>query len=274
MMDKIAILINTCDSYSDAWPLFFRILEKTWPECRKYKIYLNTEQKDYKDTFFDINILNVIPSKEKIGWGERLIDSLNRIDSEIILFLLEDFFFEEPVNDEKISNIIEWMEQNKNMAALSLTSTYDVGEDDGSGMFGYVLRKKKVHYTLNASPTLYRKETLLKYTDIKDNPWEWEFFGSIRTWHSKKEFYAKATNTEEIFKYDIKRGGAIHRGKWVGCTVTKLLVKYGLEADLSTRGVIDDWLKCNPEKPKRTIFTISKNKYMFVKNYIKSFKLK
>ncbi len=273
-MDRISILVNTCDSYSDVWPLFFRILEKTWPDCKKYKIYLNTEHKNYEDTFFDIEVLSVISSKQNIGWGKRLIDCVNRIDSEIILFLLEDFFFEEPVDDERITKIIDWMDKNKNIAALSLTSIYDVGEDDYSGKYGFVLRKKKVHYTLNASPTLYRKETLLKYTDINDNPWEWEFFGSIRTWHSPKEFYAKATNTHDIFKYDIKRGGAIHRGKWVGCTVSRLLKQYGFEADLETRGVIDDWLKYNPEKPKRTIFTISKNKYLFIKNYIKSIVLR
>ena len=51
----------------------------------------------------------------------------------------------------------------------------------------------------------------------------------------------------------------------------KILKKNNIEIDMEKRGVIEDWLVSNPEKPKHNIFTICKNKVLFIYNYFLSF---
>ena len=273
-MDNLAILINSCDSYSDAWYPFFRIMEKTWPEAKNYKLYLNTETKKYVDSFFDIITINQI-GKQRIHWGERLRNCLGKIKEKYILFLLEDFFFEY-VDNQKITDAFSIIKKTELIDSISFISTYDC--ENNNHFFEYdncfVYRKKKAYFKLNASPTIYKKVFLQKYTFSKDSPWYWEFFGSVRTWHSRGIHLAKAAHSNSIFEYDIKHGGAIHRGKWVGVSTRKILLKHGIDIDLDERGVIEDWLVSNPEKPKHNIFTIFKNRFLLFFNYFLSFFLR
>ena len=54
-MDKIALLVNSCDKYEDLWAPFFTLLKKYWnPE---YPIVLNTESKDFNFEGLNINFM-------------------------------------------------------------------------------------------------------------------------------------------------------------------------------------------------------------------------
>ena len=57
----------------------------------------------------------------------------------------------------------------------------------------------------------------------------------------------KNWKTDPIFDYDIKHGGAVHRGKWVGYKVRELEKKYNYKLDYGKREVVEDWMK--DEKP-------------------------
>lgn len=278
-MNDCAILINSCDSYSDAWKPFFTIMKNSWPESCNFPIYLNTESRNYKDSYYNITILNVLPNKtSKIAWGERLIDALNRIKEKYIIFLLEDYFFDDKVDNDRINFCLEKIKKDELIASISLITTIDLKEKNSEhvyeGFLDFSKRRKHVLYTLNASPGIWNKNKLIKYTKVSDNPWIWERFGSYRTWFSKDIFYGKKASSPDIFSYDIKRGGAIHRGKWVGCTVKPLLEKNNITIDLNKRGVIEDWTIENPDMPKRNINTIVKNKYLTLLNIIEGINIK
>lgn len=64
--DKLscAVLVNSCDKYSETWIPFFTLLKKYWPDC-EYPIYLNTENK--KCSIPDISTINF----KDIGGVER-----------------------------------------------------------------------------------------------------------------------------------------------------------------------------------------------------------
>jgi len=75
-----------------AVPCLF-LFNKYWPNC-DLKIFLNTEKKEFK-----YNNLNIISTKvafgsdRKLTWGECLIQGLKKIDTPIILYLQEDYFY-------------------------------------------------------------------------------------------------------------------------------------------------------------------------------------
>ena len=54
---ELAILVNSCDKYEDAWDPFFKLLKIQWPDC-PYRIYLNTEFKNYVCDCFDVEVIN------------------------------------------------------------------------------------------------------------------------------------------------------------------------------------------------------------------------
>ncbi len=92
----ITIVVNSCDKYKDAWNPFFRLFSIQWPDC-PYDIVLNTEQLSYKCDHLNVKTIN---SEKNIPWAKRLRKVLEQIDTEFILFFLEDFFLQKEVNTE------------------------------------------------------------------------------------------------------------------------------------------------------------------------------
>lgn len=273
--DDYTILINSCDAYSDAWEPFFKILAKTWPECKNKKIVLNTETKEYQDPFFDVEVIHCTSKGLNKAWGKRLRDVLQNIESDYIFFMLEDYFFEKKIDDELVEKYFDILKKNPQIDFIALTSPMECNDieycnklEKESTFKGLVARKKRGYFKLNAGPGLWRKNALLHWTFEKDTPWEWEFFGSMRTWHSKREFWALNCKYPPLFVYDIEHGGAIHRGKWVGYKIKELEMIYGIRIDTSKREVEENWLD-NPIQviPKwKRIPSIIHNRTEAIKN--------
>ena len=106
------------------------------------------------------------------------------------------------------------------------------------------------------------------FTNKSDNPWDWEYFGSLRTWLNANKVYCWSSFTDCIFNYDFEHGGAIHRGKWVGYKMEELKQKYNYNLNYGNREVEYDWIKDGdffkvPPFYKR-LKTIIRNKSKFV----------
>lgn len=266
-----SILVNSCDSYSDVWDLFFSVLKKTWRGTFPV-VYLNTEKKTYETDDLHVEVLNV--DKDKIEWGERLINALVRIPNDYVLMLLEDFIFEDYIKTDIIERCCDHLKEDANILAYQLTPN---GEFE-QGIFpknddvisGFAERRRGDLFTIVAGPTLWRKADLIALTKKKDNPWEWEFFGSFRTILYGKKVMCWKSKSDCIFDYDVDHGGIIHRGKWVGYKLRELEEKYDLKIGIESREVVEDWMKMgdwNKPIPRiRRIKTIVKNRVRMLTN--------
>jgi hypothetical protein len=278
MNDKYAILVNTCDAYSDAWDMFLFILKKTW-NSEFPRIYFNTENGKVVDNDIRITMLNT-GGEKNIQWGDRLLSCLNKIGEEYVLMLLEDFYFEKPIRVDMIEKTIHYMNHNKNIAAFQFVPAGDCYKDNFKPYktyYGGYARRKYDHNCLIAGPTMWRKSDLIKFTTKKDSPWEWEYFGSFRTWIYGKEIYCWFDKSDPIFAYDIVHGGAIHRGAWVGYKIKELGEKYNYSLDYGDRKVVYDWLK--DEKPEyvpkyKRIKSIFRNRSKIFLSILYGFKLR
>lgn len=242
-MRDYSILVNTCDAYSDLWEPFLYLLWFNWEESKKKNIYFNTETIN-KDTIAE-NVCFINKKYEKKDrWGGRLLHSLKNIDSDYVVVLMDDFFLRKKVSVEKLSIALEAMERDKHIACFYLIDTLNQDKEDGL-YSGYTEVPKGKNYRLNSAPAIWRKASLIRYTEEKDNPWAWEYFGSCRTNRTNEKFYAVSKVREPVYDY----AHVVYRGQWLGKDILPLLQQYSLNVDFNKREII----RIGEKLPKRSL---------------------
>ena len=233
-MEKLTVLVNSCDAYEDTWYPMFKLLKKYWPD-RKYPIVLNTETKQYD--FEDMNIKTInLDTKKNVSWSYRLKSVLKKIDSEYILFLLDDFFLEKKVDQKEIDKIIKYMDEDSNIAVFSFNyvEKNDYEDVESKKYPGFKLRNKKGPYRFNCQAAIWRRDVLIKALRNHESAWDWELIGNRRSRRMKYDFYTLCESTDMIFKYDYHKIGVV-RGRWSLPNTEDFLKKEGIKIDYSIR---------------------------------------
>lgn len=232
-MNKCTIVVNTCDAYSDVWELFFKAFNEHWNNC-KYEIVLNTEH-----SICDIDGIITHNYTSDVGldnWGKRFKKTLEDIDSQYVVMLYDDYVLEKNVNQNKIEDCINWLDNNLEICAFYFNHSENKNIDDGK-FDGFEQLPTKADYKLNSAPAIWRKDKLINFIDDNDSPWAWELFGSYRAYNKEDIFYSVKKENEDIYPYSYMMGGAIYRGKWVHDVVVPLVDKYNLDINLEERGL-------------------------------------
>jgi hypothetical protein len=240
MKNDCALLLSSYDGGIDLWEGFFKSISYQWKEF-DLPVIINTESLTYSYQGFDITVLNQIDTKKKIPWSKRLMDVLSRIDTEFILFFLEDFWLDRPVRDIEFRKTLQYMRDNPDVATFSFYPC-NPGENIQDERFeGFELRPQKCTYKINCQASIWRTKKLLEYLRPHETPWEFEVVGSVRAERYAEKFYTLKKDTELIFSYgDPDVGCLIHRGKWNKDVVLPLAKLYNLDIDYSKRG-FENW---------------------------------
>lgn len=255
MKKDCSVLVCSCDKYNDTWDIFFKCLEQNW-NC-PYELYLNTESFDYK---YSGNLsINVLKTGHK-EWGKRLKTALKTIDTEYVIFLLDDFFLTEKVDVTKLNHCIDWMNNNPKISVFSFYRT-KTNNIKSTKYPGFEKRPKKCEYKLNCQAAIWRRKKLISYIRNHENPWDWELLGSVRASRYKEEFYSIMESEKSPFVYNAIYGGGVHRGKWVKEVMIPLTQKYNIDVDFSIRGF--------NEENKQTMSSKKNKFYKRVQNRLK-----
>lgn len=233
MNDSLTILVSSCDKYEDLWEPFFYLLHKNWKELEQYPIVLNTETKKFSMEGLNIQCLQLYSKGEKVSWGKRLIDTLKEINSEYILFFLDDYFITDVVDNNKVMESIKLFEKDTEAAVFYLIPTEGGIENESLGNF--LLLKNDATWKLNTSIGIWKKKYLMSYIMEHESPWAWEQYGSIRARNYKQHFYTWKSAIPVIFNFAVEWGGAIHRGKWTPYAI-QLCKDNNISIDFSIRG--------------------------------------
>lgn len=235
-MDKVTILVNSCDDYEEIWNPFFMLYKKYWPTCN-YPIVLNTESKKYHYGDLNIRTMSLYKPGQKVPWGKRLIETLKNVESEYILFLLDDFFFTDYVDVKRLEECIKWMDENPNIATFGFTRTRQPNIKDGK-FPGFEKRPQEGEYRLNTQAAIWRREKLISYIRPHESAWDWEILGSKRSSRYQEDFYSAIEGDLLIFPYNSVDYG-LRRGKWLKGTVS-VFDREGIKVDYSKRGFWDN----------------------------------
>ena len=215
---NITLLILSCDAYEDTWDIFFDLKDKYW-SCCPYETYLMTETKDY-DRCKVIKATGV--------WTERLRNTLEQLESDYVLIMLDDFFIRDYVDQERINDI----KFNDNVAVYNFEKAYDlpfINIDNG-----FKLRKNKTHYLNSCQPSLHNRTKLIERLKEDQNPWEWE----LTLVNSQYEFYVNDKELIIDIGYYDHKPWSIKNGKWCR-EVIPFFEKEGIIIDYKQRGFWD-----------------------------------
>lgn len=261
-MNNCTLLLSSCDNYEDTWCPFFTCLKKYWPDFNM-KIILNTESKDYSFKGFDIETFNLFKTGEK-RWSLRLKENLKKINTEYVLFMLDDFFITKKVDTNFIKTCIKWMNENKNIAVFSLAPCKDSKNIKSEKYKGFEKRNRNGMYRFNCQAAIWRKERLIKFLKDNESPWDWEIYGSIRSRKYKDDFYSLCENVKLPIEYNF--GFAICRGKWSKEFIIPLFEKLKININLNKRGLIENYKYID----NRTFIQKCKTKVKKIKAWIES----
>ncbi len=235
--NKITILVNSCDSYQDLWGPFFTLLKKYWNPI-DVPIIFNTESLDFE--FDGLNIICVHPEKQNYPYGKRMINALSYVKTEYVVLLLDDFFLREKVDEDKIKEIINWMDSDRDIVYFNcdITPVYSDWEKDK--YIGYRRIPWGNEYTLNMQAAIWRTKKLKQYWLPDVSPWDWEEYSNLYGAVNRKDkFYCAHTLNGGFCNYGFRNdvGWAVVHGKWVIDDVQPLFEKENIKIDFSERGV-------------------------------------
>ncbi len=240
---NVAVLINSCDSYTDVLDYFFFFFKKFW-NC-PYKVYLNMENTKYHNRNFDFKTF----SFGKTTWSNRLIKCLNAIKEEYVLMFLDDFFLLDFVNQEHFDKCLTLMEQDKNIGYIMFEPHFY--NEFNLPPYNELLRirNKYEDFLATTQIALWKKSYLLQVLRKRENPWDFEIYGSFRMRHYKQKCFVLNKDAPPIFPMILRgeNSAGIISGQWQPGNV-QLFEKYNLHCDFSKRGIVNLEQRYKPRK--------------------------
>ena len=272
--NDVTILVSSCDKYEDAWEPFFRLLKIQWNDC-PYDIVLSTETKQYKCDFWNVRTINS-PSQKVLSWSSRLKYTLEQIDTEYVLFFLEDFFLLEKVRDDIFYKALELIKSDERIGLISFNKRRFNSHFPETTYYENCFKelRSNVNGRTNVLVGLWRKEYYLKLICGEENPWEYEKNSNIRSKFAGYKILTQDYNcSPATFRYCMNPadGYGITQGKWLSKN-RELFESHGvLNVNYENLGVIEE--KITYEDIQDNSIQNGKNRLVQQKQLLKQEKL-
>jgi hypothetical protein len=243
MNEDYSILVNTCDKFDDCWNPFFKLWSIYWPDY-KGKIYLNTEYKDY--CYEGLNIISLkvcekhkVPHNKRATWSQCLKWALENIDSDIVLYMQEDYFLKGTVKNEIVEKYVQLMQEHDDIQCIHLTDQA-VREAEPSG-YSCLNVVKSDAWRLSCQAALWRKKELLDLIRESESAWEFEEFGNKRSIVMNHNYLVVSQKFVKLNRYEIIPYifTGIVQGRWYEETVP-LFAAHDIKMNFTKRGFVTD----------------------------------
>jgi hypothetical protein len=202
--DKIAVLVVSCDKYSDLWNPFFRLFRHFWPDC-PFSVYLLSN-----------NIGSGIPQVkdllvgDDVSWSDNLRKALTRLKEDYIFLFIEDLFLTGVVDSERVLSVLEWMlEADANYVRMNPYPPPDRNINDIVGVVS-----KGAVYRTSTVVSVWKKEVLFDLLEPGESAWDFEVYGAVRS-----DGYDRFFSTKEV-QFPVLN--TIVKSKWHTGVVKKI----------------------------------------------------
>lgn len=203
----LAILVSSCDKFSDLWETHFKLLKKNWPEI-KYNIYLVTD----KITNKQISDVTIISTDGNLDFPMRIKYATNIIKEKYILLTLDDYFLIHKVNQENISMLLTMVKEKK-IDYLSLYNRRFDKEKYFKEIHHIVKIDLNNSYAINLYPAIWDK-SFLSYT-ISDNINAWQY--EVTLTDKAKSYQARCAYSQAgVFRIldVVRKGKVLHKANF------------------------------------------------------------
>ena len=229
------------------------MFSKYWPDYNG-NIYLNTENKTYK--YEGLNIISTkvgkALKKQNPTWSECLIKAIDIIEEKYFLHLLEDNYLNDFVQTKIISELIDIL-KNYDVACIDIRGK-DASKCINPNSNIIWEMKNNIDYRISVPFYIWDKSKLKKYIRKHENPWQFERYGTIRSYFENERFYSVNTNIfnekNKIYPY-LGNGNYLKRGKWNREIIVGLFTKENINMDFNKRGFYKEEIKTLSKKIKK-----------------------
>ena len=171
-IDNLRMVVWSHSTYADLWEMFFGQLEENAPFFKKTLLVEKHVDFDYKD-------IDVIINDENLPWCQRLVNCLQKIDEDYIVWMLEDFVLYGKVDINNIIRIKEFLENTNYSMVKLLRAGVNGGKEVDKNIYETPVDNIYL-YSLNAA--VWKKEDLIKlFTHYRPD----RLFGNIEIEASK-----------------------------------------------------------------------------------------
>lgn len=213
--NNTAVLVLSCDKYSDIWPVFFDFFDKYWSDC-PYPVYLATNTLKYERK----GVIQLFSNKHTT-WSDELATILQQIKEKNVILILEDYFIYKHVNNNEIKTLIDLFE-NKNAAFCRLACFPKMYDElwpfkKFKDVVDYGEISPDVKYRVCLQTALWNKNDLSSLLKAEENPWQFEIEGSLRSNELNKPFLCLISNPDikEVHGPITYYCTALSAGKWM-----------------------------------------------------------
>jgi len=189
---SLSVLVSSCDSYSDLWPFFFHFFFSAW-RTPAVPVNLLANHMSYADPR-----VSTIQVGRDVDWSSNLQQALKQVNSEYLIFILEDFLFATPVDEKRVLDACQQLHRIGGKY-LALDQFGETGELVPGTDFRLSGGDDNLHAGLNLS--LWRTDFLREIAQPGKNIWQAESALRARNRAHEPGIYYMQTGTVPIFTY-------------------------------------------------------------------------
>ena len=217
------MLVLSCDKNEDIFYAFHHCIEKYYPNHPEIIYATETIQNPYYKTIcYDIPL-------DK--WTKRIRKTLNDIDDNQILLIMDDFFIRQPVDVDRIKYLSK--ELKDNIAVFGFEKSFD-SNDEATKVEGMKKRKHGSNYEVCINCGLWQKEKLIDILKGEYTPWQVE--GNQD--NCGYDHYINSGDYIIDWGYVTWIPTGLFKGKWCK-NIIPFFEKEGIVIDYSKRGFYD-----------------------------------
>ena len=205
-MNLINIIVNSCDAFADCWRPFIHSVNKEWGDC-PWPVYIISNNKEIETTE-RIKFLKVGEDKK---FASNLKKALSVIDSQYIIYLQEDYFLNQKVDQKAIEDHIVYCIEH-DVDYMRLGMPFIKGDVENTI---YSTNKLTDKYALCLQAAIWKKETLESLLFDGWSGWDFEYKIQRYAMENNMDLNILGLNQKYNFKgINYVEGTAVRKGRW------------------------------------------------------------
>jgi hypothetical protein len=214
----IAIVVLSCDRYSDLWQPYFDAFFDQWPDC-PFPVYLAANE-----AVFDHPRVRTLKSGPDRDWSSSVLSVLRQVPNRRVLTLFEDFFLVHRIDTDKVLRLADWAARH-DYAYLRFYASPKPDEASDNPEVGRLAEQAPYRATLCS--VVWDKEFLMSLIRPGESAWVYEF-NSLDRAANNPHLYC-------TFEHVIETLHGVEKGLWFPAAL-KEMCQLGYVKTPPTRG--------------------------------------
>lgn len=217
------VLVLSCDKNEDIFEPFHYCMEKYWKDHPEVIYATETIQNPYYKTIcYNYPLEN---------WTTRIRKTLNDIEDDQILIMIDDFFIRQPVDTKRIEYLSTQLKGN--IAVFGFEKSFD-SNDVETDVVGMKRRQHDSAYEVCINCGLWQKDKFIDILKGEHNPWEVEGIQD----NCGYDHYINSGEYIIDWGYVTWIPTGLFKGRWCR-NIIPFFEKEGISVDYSKRGFYD-----------------------------------